>query len=546
MKTKIIFIAIMAITILACKKEKNIDPEVITNLAISESATTCYAKATVVEKGSYDILDYGFVYSNTDPNVSLQYGVKVSLGNVLPNDAFSSTFAVQNQYLNATYYVRAYITNPKGTVYGSVMSFQLLQLSVTSMSPTSGKAGDNITISGTSFSTKPNENIVKFNNTLAKVVSATTTKLVVTVPTGIQTDYYGSYISVYVGTGSQSINAGNFTLAATISDFQPKNGTFGTSVTLVGDNLYGVTLMCNDITVYSYSSTTSSITFSIPYTINSSQVKIKIVKGNVVTLADGAFTMNPMTLSAISPQKGYPGTSISVTGTNFNTGYGSMSIKIGGVSATSGYSNSSTMVSGQVPNLSNGTYDVEVSDGITTSILPKAFTVVAPKLTGFSPSSGPYGSQITISGENFSSGSNVSIWQDGYVREYASTVSQDSTKIVVTVPYGSIKGKVQLHVSSGTDLSFSDYFTIEPLNTSITDMIPSTATPGTEIVIKGSGFVSGYTYVRFGTVSAPILSITSNEIRVQVPSNAGTGAMKISIVISDVTTVSNSDFTISQ
>jgi len=58
------------------------------------------------------------------------------------------------------------------------------QPSITSYSPTSGPSGTSVTITGTSFSTTPSNNIVWFGAVKAAVTAATSTQLTVTVPSG--------------------------------------------------------------------------------------------------------------------------------------------------------------------------------------------------------------------------------------------------------------------------------------------------------------------------------------------------------------------------
>jgi len=76
-------------------------------------------------------------------------------------------------------------------------------LSISSMSPLSGKAGDVVTITGTAFDAVATNNTVKFGTTVAPVLAATATSLVLQVPSGI--------------TGSQSMTVTVGTATATFS-----------------------------------------------------------------------------------------------------------------------------------------------------------------------------------------------------------------------------------------------------------------------------------------------------------------------------------------
>ncbi|OJJ21428.1 hypothetical protein BKI52_12825 [marine bacterium AO1-C] len=67
-------------------------------------------------------------------------------------------------------------------------TFTVVQpLALSSFSPTFGNVGTEVTITGTGFSLTANENIVKFNGTVAEVVSATETRIVTKAPQGFTT-----------------------------------------------------------------------------------------------------------------------------------------------------------------------------------------------------------------------------------------------------------------------------------------------------------------------------------------------------------------------
>jgi hypothetical protein len=69
---------------------------------------------------------------------------------------------------------------------------------ITNFTPSSGQAGDNVTITGTNFSPTPADNAVSFHGTAAVVTSCTSTQIVTAVPTGAAT----GPITVSVGSKS--------------------------------------------------------------------------------------------------------------------------------------------------------------------------------------------------------------------------------------------------------------------------------------------------------------------------------------------------------
>jgi hypothetical protein len=78
---------------------------------------------------------------------------------------------------------------------------------ITSFAPTSGPIGTTVTITGTSFSTTPANNIVFFGGVKATASSASATELTVVVPAGAQ---YGSITVINLSVGLQAVSAQPF------------------------------------------------------------------------------------------------------------------------------------------------------------------------------------------------------------------------------------------------------------------------------------------------------------------------------------------------
>lgn len=79
---------------------------------------------------------------------------------------------------------------------------------ITSFTPKKDTTGGQVTIIGTNFNTTVTNNIVKFNGTVASVISASPTKLVVNVPNGVVS---GGPITVSI-LGQTATSFSNFTL----------------------------------------------------------------------------------------------------------------------------------------------------------------------------------------------------------------------------------------------------------------------------------------------------------------------------------------------
>ncbi len=102
-----------------------------------------------------------------------------------------------------------------------------------SFSPTFGRVGTQVTIQGTGFSADPGENLVTIGGAAAVVDSATSSQLIVTVPTAAVTGPIAVTVDSTVGISTQSY----VVLRPTITGFSPTLVNPGNAVTLTGTNL---------------------------------------------------------------------------------------------------------------------------------------------------------------------------------------------------------------------------------------------------------------------------------------------------------------------
>src|SRR5207302_2892599 len=139
----------------------------------------------------------------------------------------------------------------------------------------------------------------------------------------------------------------------------------------------------------------------------------------------------PISITSFSPTSGPAGASVTITGTNFT---GVTSVTINGVAASFTV-NSSTSIATTLPNgATTGPISVTTSGGTATSA--SNFTVIPPPtITSFSPTSGPAGASVTITGTNFTGVTSVTI--NGVA---ASFTVNSSTSIATTLPNGATTG----------------------------------------------------------------------------------------------------------
>ena len=160
----------------------------------------------------------------------------------------------------------------------------------------------------------------------------------------------------------------------------------------------------------------------------------------------------PPTISSFTPTLGPTGTSIAIVGTNFG---GVTDVKIGTISAAF-TANSDTLISAVVPQLAvTGKLSVTTPGGTVTTTT--AFTVtlappIAPTIATFTPTSGPVGTLVTLTGTDF--GKSVSVLFNGLSAKF--TIASDK-KLTATVPSAATTGPITIVTPDGnvsTNVSF--------------------------------------------------------------------------------------------
>jgi hypothetical protein len=545
-----IIILLLASTLLqSCKKDKSTNPEVQTVSVTALSPGSVLFKGNIVSTGSFTVLDYGFVYSTTTSGINETTGTKVSLGQNAQPGQYSKQvngIIVTGNYYSPVLYVRAYITNEKGTAFGVLSSVTLPTPTASNVSPSSGRSGDQITINGQFYSVAASDVKVSFSGVQASLVSVSPTQIVVTVPSGIGAAD-NSQISIQVSLAGQNLSLPyNFTILANYKDYSPKSGPLGTAITFTGDNLpsnyyyynQSITVLfgtASEILNNYYASAT------VPNNVTTNNFQISVTENGKTFALPGTFNVTAPTITSMSPASGLPGSTVTVTGTNFPTSYGNITATLGSESVTAN-PYSSNQFSFTVPtDLSPGNYTFTLQAGPNSIAAPTKFTVTAPSISSFSPSSGPIGSQVTLTG-NFLTGQYYTVNFGSFT---TSAYVSSSNTLVVNVPSGIPAGALKISVViGGQTITAPGSFTVT--TPTITSFSPTTGVAGSQVTITGTGFNSAYygTSVSFGTINAGIVSITTTSITVTVPSNTGNGAMKIIVNSAGQTVTSTNNFTV--
>ncbi|MGI4760252.1 MAG: FG-GAP-like repeat-containing protein [Janthinobacterium lividum] len=177
---------------------------------------------------------------------------------------------------------------------------------------------------------------------------------------------------------------------------------------------------------------------------------------------------------------------------------------------------------GSYYSISNQTLPVR---GSTYRFEPVAATAI---ITGISPSSGPVGTSLTITGTNLTGSSLVSF--SGTSRNTVSTglvVNAAGTQLTgVTVPAGAQSGAVSVQTAVGPVVN-PTYFTVIPTAPVITSFAPSSALPGEPVTITGVSFTGATALTLNGNAVANFTVVDATTLTFTVPTNAMSGVLAV-------------------
>jgi hypothetical protein len=409
---------------------------------------------------------------------------------------------------------------------------------VTEVSPNQGPltAGTSVTITGTNLN---GATVVDFGSNPATGVTCTATSCTVAAPAGV-----AGTVDVTVttlGGGTSATNAADqYTYVAppTVTNVNPDTGptTGGTSVTLNGTNLNGVTVVdfgSNPATGVTCSATACFVTApaGVAGTVD---VSVTTPGGTSATSPADHYTyVAPPTVTNVNPNAGplTAGTSVTITGTNFT---GATAVDFGsnpatGVTCTA----TSCTVTAPAPAPAGvGIVDVTVTTlggGTSATSAADHYTYVAPPtVTNVNPNAGPLtaGTSVTITGTNLTGATAAH-----FGANLATGVTCSATLCTVTAPAGTA-GTVDVTVTTvvGTSAtSPADRYTYTPVPI-VTGILPvgGPYLGGTTVTIIGTN-LGPTTSIHFGSTNAPGFTCSATTCTVNSP--AGTAGSVVDLTV---------------
>ncbi|QDQ27454.1 hypothetical protein FNU76_14410 [Chitinimonas arctica] len=229
--------------------------------------------------------------------------------------------------------------------------------------------------------------------------------------------------------------------------------------------------------------------------------------------SDGGTTTNPtptvsLTITSLTPTLAAPGSSLSVTGTGFNT---VTAVRLGGVAATfTVHSDTSLTVIVPVSAVTGG---LQLASGSSTVQSSQLVVVQVPAVTAITPTIVNAGGRITVQG--------VYLDQVASVRLGTVTlpiVSKSADQLVLDVPANAFSGALVLVGQSGGEwTSVISVAVVQGL--SVSAISPAAGIVGSTVTLSGNG-LDRVNQVFFGAVAAVPASKQNNQLSVVVPAGA--------------------------
>ena len=382
---------------------------------------------------------------------------------------------------------------------------------ISDVSPAYGSVNDLVTISGVHLT---NLVAVTFNGISSPgSPNSAGTQITTRVPSGATS----GYITVSTSYGTSNSPAA-FTVLGPgpfISDFSPYVGNPRTTVFIDGVHFTGATNATFNGTpgVNFAVQSDTLIRVDTPTNVSSGRVSVNAPLGSWTTSSN--FFVPP-TVSTFAPVGGRTGTNVLITGVNF---LDATAVSFNGLAAA-GYTV-----------LSNSGIIATVPAGATTGIIRviapagSAFSTgnfaLQPTLSGFSPSFGPAGTSVTLTGANLNAGTPV-VRFNGVASTSVTGISFG--QVTATVPTGATTGPISITTSDGSYTNANTFY----LPAGITSFAPTNSAPGSSITVQGRNFL-GATAVSFNGTPATSFQVTNNStLRAIVPSGLTTGPLLVS------------------
>ncbi len=241
-----------------------------------------------------------------------------------------------------------------------------------------------------------------------------------------------------------------------------------------------------------------------------------------LTAATGTGTARDLYVARLSATNQWSWATSAGTAGQFDEGRALTLDAAGNVVLAATVTGSQPATFGALPALSTPT-------GFVTAKLGTA-TVPAPTISILTPTSGPRGTVVTVTGTNLASVNDIEFVGGPDYVNYADISAISNTALTFAVPAGATTGAIRVTTAGGVAQTPGAFTVTGPTNLVFS---PATGLPGTLVTILGVGFAN-VTAVRFGGVALPAANYTvvsSSTIRAYVDFASLTGPISVQTVV---------------
>lgn len=379
---------------------------------------------------------------------------------------------------------------------------------ISGFAPAGGPIGTKVTITGQHFS--PDARVLYGAQTLRIAGRQGDTAIEVLIPPNATNQKFVVETRGGAAESAAIFQVHTYTVVTSVS---PASGPVGTRVWIRGRNFNSTSLFyLNNVSLPIVEQHAEGYVVSIPAGASSGVIEVESYGRREATRFRFDVLLPPA-LSSFAPNMGPPGTQVTITGANFTDRtaafFGNLPCRV--ISRTP-----PSIVVVEIPAGAQGTDYLWVEDAGTRIKSTQTFQVIAPPvLTSFAPISGPVGTQVTLTGSNFTATTTVAF---GNVPA-AIVRLQAPTQLVVTVPAGVVGAQFIWVEDHGQKVRSAQTFHIVPTPV-VTSLAPLSGPAGTQVTLTGDNF-SPRAQVWFGSLACPIVRrVGSTQLVVQIPAGA--------------------------
>ncbi len=399
---------------------------------------------------------------------------------------------------------------------------------ITNFNPKFGTNGDQITITGTGF--VPGIKVFFWNGVQVPAgnifVNTANQLTVLIVPNGIST----GPISVQIGSGSVSQSAQPFTVvgpAPYITDFSPVAGSRNEPNILInGVHFQNATFVRFSGVIAGFAATSDGLQ------INTTVPATAAIGTNFISVTNPSGTHSNTTpffvygpgpfVTNFSPYFGSAPQTVTIRGGHFLPATGkATNVTFNGRLGTSFHVSTDDQLEVNVPNgATTGPLVILSGLGSSFNFTTTSNFFVPPVITAFSPFSGRAGTNLLISGTNFTGATSVTFHGTNGPSTLVVSLppgNVTSNSIQVTVPGGVTNGPIRVDTPGGQFTTSSNFLVLP----SIYGFAPDHGRSQTNVVVTGANFNVSGLVVKFGGVNAQSVSgVSFGQLTAVVPVTA--------------------------